>query len=458
MSLSELHARIAANWLYPLAQNMRGNNYPQVLVEGHRNLSLSREAIRDLQFRKLKSLLHHAALYVPYYRDSFKRMGIRADDIQSWDDFQKLPVLNKTDVREHNNQFRSEKPRSRLRKYRTSGSTGTPLKVYTSEIAIAAEYACRLRAYQHWGIKLGDRYIQFVGSHRSSIDPGLQSYINRRIYRPVKNFLFNRRTLSASYIDESELEYQWQFLKNYKPVYLSGFPSSLYFLAQYIKDNGYDSRSLGLGLIISGGEVLFDWQQTEIKDVFGCSILDIYGSYEIGIAACSYPCGGMHINDDYVIVEVIKDKSEDEFGRIIATRLENWEFPLLRFDVGDLAYPLEKHHDCSCGINLSITRKIIGRHYDQIRFSNGRIIHGMFLSYIMKKTPGVHRYQIIQRSPDTLEILIVMDKTEFTSEQKEYIIDRIKSLAETVEVIFTPVDSLKTEDSGKFRFIRSDIN
>jgi hypothetical protein len=52
----------------------------------------------------------------------------------------------------------------------------------------------------------------------------------------------------------------------------------------------------------------------------------------------------------------------------------------------------------------------------------------------------------------------VMDKTEFTSEQKEYIIDRIKSLAETVEVIFTPVDSLKTEDSGKFRFIRSDIN
>jgi phenylacetate-CoA ligase len=456
MSLSELHASFAANFLHPLAQGLRGNAYPRVLLEARRNLSLSRGEIRELQFTKLKALLNHAVLHVPYYRELFSQKGIQAEDIRSWDDFEKLPVLTKTEVRQHNKRFLSEKPRSRLRKYRTSGSTGTPLKVFTSEIAIAGEYACQLRAYHHWGIKLGDRQIRFLGGHRSSIDPGLQSFIKRRIYRQVKNLIFNRRFFYANYINEAELERQWQFLKNYRPVYLSGFPSSLYFLAQYIKDKGYDGRYPGIELIISGGEVIFDWQQSVIMDIFGCPIMDVYGSYEIGIAACSYPCGGMHINDDYVIVEVIKKKPGEESGHIVATRLDNWEFPLLRFDVGDLAYPLEEHQDCTLGIALSVTRKIIGRQFDQIHFSNGRVLHGAFLSFIMKKAQGVHQYQIIQRSPDLLEILIVMDKTRFSSEQKEYITGRIKSLAGNVEVIFTPVDSLKTEDSGKFRFIRSD--
>ena len=184
---------------------------------------------------------------------------------------------------------------------------------------------------------------------------------------------------------------------------------------------------------------------------------DIYGSYEIGIAACSYPCGALHTNDDFVIMEVIKSSPEDEYGQIIATRLDNWEFPLIRFNIEDLAPQMETHHDCSLGLPFCKLDQIIGRHFDQIKLANGRIVHGTYFTGLLTKIPGIRHYQVNQRELDRFEILAVIDEDNYSIEGASIIKDRMNASFGPVEVTITPVPSIPSEASGKFRVVRSDL-
>jgi phenylacetate-CoA ligase len=281
--------------------------------------------------------------------------------------------------------------------------------------------------------------------------------VKRLVYSPFKNLVFNRRKLPVFNITEQDLEHQWRYLQKYQPKFMSGFSSSLYRLASYIQDMGYDGGLLGVKLMTAGGEVLYDFQRETIERVFQCPLADVYGSFEIGIAACSYPCGALHTHDDFVIVEMVKEHPQDEFGQIVATRLDNWEFPLIRFNVEDLAPPLEEHRDCSLGLNFLKLDRIVGRVFDRIFLANGQEIHGTFFTALMKRTPGICRYQVNQRRPDCLEILVVIDEGIFTGEQERFIGDRIHALFGPLEVIITRVETIPTDPSGKFRIIRSDL-
>ena len=53
----------------------------------------SPEEIREKQFEDLRALLAHAEARVPYYRDLFRRLGVRSQDIRTWNDFIQLPIL-----------------------------------------------------------------------------------------------------------------------------------------------------------------------------------------------------------------------------------------------------------------------------------------------------------------------------------------------------------------------------
>ena len=210
-------------------------------------------------------------------------------------------------------------------------------------------------------------------------------------------------------------------------------------------------------LITVGGEKLFDFQKETLERVFKCPVADIYGSFEIGIAACSYPCGALHTNDDFVIMEVIKSSPGDEFGQIIATRLDNWEFPLIRFNVEDLAPQPEIHHDCSLGLPFQKVDQIIGRHHDQIKLANGRVVRGSYFSRLLRNIPGIRHYQVNQRELDRFEILAVVDQDKYSIEGASTIKDRMNASFGPVEVTITPVPSIPSDASGKFWVVRSDL-
>ena len=455
--MKDYYAPIVRDWIFPTARRLQKCNFTEMMAEARKNQYLSPEELRLMQMEKLGALLQHACKYVPYYRNLFKQLGIKPEDIRTWEDYQSLPILTKADVREHNDQFFSEKPRSPVKKYRTSGSTGKPLKIFTSQTAIAAEYASRYRALNHWGIDVGDRELAFYGAERYTHVKGLKKSLDMRLIRPFKNLINNRVRLPVENISEEDLEYQWRFIQKFRPKLLHAYPSALYLFAQYISGQGHNGGLAGAKLSFVGGEILYDWQKEVLEEVFECPVAQVYASYEIGVTAHSFPCGALHTNDDFVIVEVIKSHPQDEFGQIVSTRLDNWEFPLIRYNIEDLAPPLEEHADCDLGLGFSKLDRIIGRSFDMLRLSNGRIVHGSYFSSLMQLVDGLRQFQVNQRQPDYFEILVVIDPDVFTMEQESFIKDRMRALLGPVDVTITPVESIPVEGSGKFAYIRSDV-
>lgn len=455
--MQDFHARLVEHLIFPLSQGLRRCNYKVKLEEARFNQSLSREQIRALQFKKLGELLQHSYRFVPYYRDLFQQMGITPEDIRTWEDFEALPILTRADVRDQMDRLISEKPRSPVRKYTTSGSTGKPLTVLTSQIAIAAEYACLYRALEQWGIKIGDRTLFIRGDDRTLFHPNWRTRFGRRFFIPLKDWVFNRRVLPVNTISEIKLEVQLRLLRKFKPVYLSGYPSALYLLALKIIDSDADIGSIGMKLVRTSSEMLYGDHKNTLQEVFKCPVADNYGSFEMGIAANTFPCGALHTNDDFVIVEVIQSNPQDNFGRVIATRLDNWEFPLIRYDSEDLASPLMVHDNCSCGLPLQMIETIIGREFETVRLADGRLLHDNYFISLLKYTPGVRHYQVHQKDLTKFDILIVLDPESSLHDAETYILERMRLFLGDVEVSVIAVERIQPGPSGKFHMVHSDL-
>src|SRR4051812_28509483 len=71
------------------------------LREFERTQFLPEDAIRRLQWERLRPLLEHAYARCPFYRRRFERAGLVPSDFRCLEDVQALPALEKRDIQEH---------------------------------------------------------------------------------------------------------------------------------------------------------------------------------------------------------------------------------------------------------------------------------------------------------------------------------------------------------------------
>ncbi|MGI8552089.1 MAG: phenylacetate--CoA ligase family protein, partial [Dehalococcoidia bacterium] len=106
----------------------------------------------------------------------------------------------------------------------------------------------------------------------------------------------------------------------------------------------------------------------------GLRLFDLYSASEITtpIAFQCRMCNGLHVNDDYVIVEVVDDSDmpvgPGETGQVLVTDLLNLAMPLIRFRIGDIATTSDGA--CPCGRSLSRLARIDGRADNYIYLAN----------------------------------------------------------------------------------------
>ena len=86
-TMNDIYTPILRDWIYPLAQRVQNRNYSKLMTEAIKNQFLSQDELQNIQFNKLTALLHHAYNSVPHYRDTFDSVGLKPEDIRSWDDF-----------------------------------------------------------------------------------------------------------------------------------------------------------------------------------------------------------------------------------------------------------------------------------------------------------------------------------------------------------------------------------
>ena len=75
----------------------------------------------------------------------------------------------------------------------------------------------------------------------------------------------------------------------------------------------------------------------------------------------------------------------------------------------------------------------------------------------MKRLEYVQNFQVNQKLPDSFEVLIVTDTEEEARTAERYIQARIHKHLGTVDVCVKRVSAIPTKASGKFRFVRSEV-
>jgi phenylacetate-CoA ligase len=408
--------------------------------------------IRERQWAAVQAMIHHAYATVPFYRDRFDQYGIDPEQIQNFDDYRRLPVLTKADIRGRPGRLLSDLfDPDTLHTKKTSGSTGVALVIRCDEAAMQFKRACTLRSDEWSGWRFGEPVALLWG------DP---EYLKRRGWRGrLRTAVLERTTgLDTLHMDEEAMHRFARKLLAKPPSLLFGHAHSVYLFAEFWRKAGYTGlRPHG---IIATAMVLHAWQRRTIEDVFGCNVTNRYGCEEVSLIACE--CDrheGLHVNADGIYVEVQCDGrpvAPGEPGSLIVTDLTNRAMPILRYQIGDVAVLADRR--CSCGRGLPLLDRLEGREADYVVTRAGKLISGISLTdHFGVQVAGIAQLQIIQETVDRFRFRIVRDGA-FGSDSLERLRELVyQRFGEEVEYECEYVERIPQEPSGKYRFCISKV-
>ena len=406
-----------------------------------RSQYFSDELIANQQNIWLKSLLRHCQLYVPWYSEALRKYDVRTTKYDLISELKKLPVLKKDEVIENHAYFCSSHV---LEKHRilltTSGTTGMPLRAYTTYDQWVYEQGVIWRHWKWAGYKARDKVAIF------------RSYAPKTDGEPIKvDWLRNWAYFSVFGLDEDRLNKYADYLIKWRPRFLRGYPSALMLLATHAIKKGYKLPSLKAALTAS--EVVHPELRSALREAFGIEVFDHYGQAEI--TSMFHECEshkGLHLNWEYGLAELLPNKDKSFENKIVATNLHNYAFPLLRYDTGDFA--LGGYERCPCGRTSPIIRAIKGRSDDLLIMKNGAQIPTINLYTFFSKLVEVYRFQIIQFHPGEITVNIALHNNFLESQDalKASIKNKLEEIIGlAVQVVVT--NEFKQSPEGKFSTI-----
>jgi len=404
-----------------------------------------RDKLHTFQFEQTKSLLIHAAKYVPYYRNLFLRFGFQPDRFQSFNDLAGLPYVGKEDVRDARGEFIDEHvPRKSLVTKLTGGSSGIPLTVYRSRESYAAFLAFRVNILGRVGHTPKSREVMLWHDLRL----GNKSF-------PYVRY-GNKLVFSMKYLDEKLLLQHMDMIRQFKPEYLLGYPSALTVFAAAAKQNKA-SLSTNLKAVIPYAETLRDWQRELMEESFGSRVFSMYAMSEYtAIGGECETSSGMHFHPLYGLMEF----ADSVFGykEIVATGFTNYAMPFIRYRTGDLVSS-HSPYCTKCGRRHIVTGNIEGKSHEFLVGKNGDLIHiwPMFIAGF----PNMLQYQFYQDEPGRAYLKIVPSAT-FSKADMAYIREQIDKFlgpgTSSIDLAFIIVDHIKKTPSGKVSWIEQKLD
>lgn len=345
----------------------------------------------------------------PFYAKKFE--GIDLSDVQSQEDFQKLPFSEKADLREVYPLGLAAVPEEKIvRIHSSSGTTGTPVIIpYTQKDVTdwAIQFA---RCYEVAGITNKDRI---------HITPGYG------LWTAGIGFQLGAERLGAMAVPmgPGNTEKQLRFMKDMKTTVLCATSSYALLLAEEIAARGVrDELALRKGVI--GSERWGEKMRNRIQDELGIEIYDIYGLTEIygpGIGISCAEHHGMHIWDDYVYIEVVdpvtgKPLPDGEIGELVLTTLQKEGAPLIRYRTHDLTRIIPG--DCACGMHHPRIDTLVGRTDDMFKVKGVNMFPAQVEEVIAVTSGASSEYQVMIEHIMGRDVLTVLFETELTGEDK----------------------------------------
>lgn len=381
---------------------------------------------RRMQDDALARIVVHARDTVPFYRDRLASVlkGGRIDH----DAWLAVPLLTRNDLTTRMDDLQSMAdmaPFGEIRQFSSSGSTGTPIKIRTTEYRRRINLAVNGRMFTWMGVDARYPMILIKGSGHP-----LLKYGEMIPDKWVPDWLVGDD--HAGYV---RLHYpiqprdQLEKIASFGPAYLNTQPSNLRLLVNAVRAG---AQSPTLKAILTVGELVRDDDRVAARDVLRSRLVDHYSSTEAGVVASECELGRLHVHVEQNRVEVLRKDGtsclQDEEGRLVITTLVNHVMPLIRYDTGDIGQ-LEGDR-CQCGRTLPILKMTVGRERSAFHFSDGSSQIPMFVMEKHADVFPVTEWQMRQVGVDLLEL-------RYASEAPQSVMDKA-ALSERIRNFFGP--------------------
>ncbi len=406
---------------------------------------------RSTQAQQLKQLLIHAARSVPYYEDLLRQAGVVDGDHVDLTRFSQIPEL----TRDH---LHNEFERLKSRDYSTrpwykngsGGSSGIPVVVLQDRFYDEIGRSTQVMLQRWAGWDSGEPYVTLWGSERDVL-LGTSGWRNR-----LSNFIRNKTFLNSWCMSQLDLERYAKIMQQVRPVMIEAYAESVYELARYINDHGIKITSVR-GVVTSAG-TLYPFIRNEVEKAFGCSVLNRYGSREVGTFAGERVAGeGMDVFTYTHLVEVVNERGEPckpgEEGDVLVTCMTNYTMPIIRYRIGDRAvvgalteYPTP---------SVEKLQTVTGRIMDTFVRADGSTVPGNFFMHFLGKVHNdgwLKKTQVIQTDYNSILIKLITEATPPACALEDIRTSFQRVMGDGCNVEFELVDSIPPLASGKYRY------
>jgi len=436
---------LSKNIILPVSDLITGQSIYKCLLFLERSQLWTREQLVEYQNKKLRELIQHAYLNVPFYKELFQDLKIKPDDIQKKEDLYKIPIITKDDLRRKKGKHLATNINSKNLLFRSSsGSTGEPFQFYVTKFSDSFQLAAAIRAWNWMGYNLGDKYVKVSMNPRSSRLKKIQDKLNNSLY------LSSTQLTPQSFITIAAQ------IEHFDPKVIRCYPVPLTVLSEQIRSMHDKYTGSSLVAINTTGSTLHDEARAFIEKTFNAKVFDSY-SCEGGtnFSQCNIS-GFYHPAEEYAIPEFVNDayttSDPDRPKRHITTDLHNYASPFIRYDTQDyLVVGPEKQ--CECGRHFMNISKVKGRDSDVLKTPSGKLlIVENFVAYF-EWIPEVDQIQVVQDKKDEIIIKMIVNNS-FTTDIKAKIQGYWQGyIGSDVNVLVEVVKEIKLTPTGKRRTV-----
>ncbi len=408
---------------------------------------LQRGQIEALQFNQLDLLVRHARETVPYYRSTLARQPRGA--ALTAETFAGFPLLTRHDLQTHFDDLCSgavPADHGEIAEARTSGSTGTPVRVLKPKLLGAFWSAFTLRDHIWHRRDLSGTLAAI--RHGAKVAQGAG-------WGPATAMVIGGRSVTLPVSTDVRAQLDW--LEQQRPDYLLSHPSNLGELARLAIKR--DIRLPGLREVRASGDLLAQEVRDLCRDAWNVGVTDMYSANEVGYIALQCPDHEhYHVQSEGVLVEIIDEAGQPcapgQTGRIVVTSLHNFATPLIRYEIGDYA---EVGAPCACGRGLPVIKRILGRVRNMLVTADGKMFWPSFGMRGLTDTIPLLQHQFVQKGFDLIEVRLVT-AVPLTQAQEERLRRQFLSkLPAGFRLQFVYPDVIPRGPGGKFEDFVSEV-
>ncbi len=376
---------------------------------------MSRSKLEALQLERLQNTVRRVYENVLPYRRKMDELGVRPEHIRTLKDLALLPFTTKEDLRQNYPFGLFAVPqRDVVRVHGSSGTTGKPIVVgYTAN------------DLKMWA----DLLARIITAASVGPDDIAQVAFNYGLFTGGFGLHYGLEAVGATVVPLSggNTEKQLMLMQDFGTTALIATPSYALHIAEVAEGMGIDTNKLKLRVGLFGGESSSSELRMEIEKRLHIVTTDNYGLTEVmgpGVAGECIYATGMHIAEDYFVVETIDPDTFEVLpagseGELVITSLAKEAFPVIRYRTKDISHINQE--PCICGRTMARIGKLVGR-TDDMLIIRGVNVFPSQIEEILFKIEGLgSHYQIHvyrEGSMDELEIQVELADTSLLDSYK----------------------------------------